>query len=220
MADMEIVSCGYPLVIPDIYAGDFDEEAPVREQLWKPQPDEVVLDIGCSLGTYTLPALAAGAFVLAVDCLHVDPLVAMAHENGLNRRLIALADTLAADTYGYPAWLTDAISFDGTSYPEVLDEGKNWTTIDNLVLEYKLSRVDWIKVDTEGGELPVLRGALGTLQRWHPKLVIEEHSHMPHVRAARAGDQLHGYLFELGYEIRRFPYHNREHWFCEAVNGR
>jgi hypothetical protein len=37
----------------------------------------------------------------------------------------------------------------------------------------ELHRVDLIKVDVEGSELPVLRGAQKTLQHHHPALIVE-----------------------------------------------
>jgi FkbM family methyltransferase len=46
--------------------------------------------------------------------------------------------------------------------------------IDDVVRELNLSRVDAIKVDVEGAEVYVLRGAANTLKRFHPKVVIEQ----------------------------------------------
>jgi FkbM family methyltransferase len=45
--------------------------------------------------------------------------------------------------------------------------------IDDVVRELNLARVDVIKVDVEGAEVSVMRGALDTLRRFHPKVVIE-----------------------------------------------
>ena len=45
--------------------------------------------------------------------------------------------------------------------------------IDDVVRELNLTRVDAIKVDVEGAEVFVLRGAVNTLKRFHPKVVIE-----------------------------------------------
>lgn len=45
--------------------------------------------------------------------------------------------------------------------------------IDDVVRELNLSRVDAIKIDVEGAEVSVLRGALKTLNRFHPKVVVE-----------------------------------------------
>src|SRR5579864_6709003 len=45
--------------------------------------------------------------------------------------------------------------------------------IDDVVRELGLTRVDAIKIDVEGAEVIVLRGAVNTLQRFHPKLAVE-----------------------------------------------
>ncbi len=45
--------------------------------------------------------------------------------------------------------------------------------IDNVVRELGLNRLDVMKVDVEGAEYLVLRGARETLLRFHPKLVME-----------------------------------------------
>jgi FkbM family methyltransferase len=45
-------------------------------------------------------------------------------------------------------------------------------TIDDLVARRALPRVDFIKLDIEGAELPALRGAVQTLRRFRPTLAI------------------------------------------------
>ena len=46
------------------------------------------------------------------------------------------------------------------------------TTVDNIVRELHLSRVDFIKMDIEGAEVRALHGAKETLQRFRPRLSI------------------------------------------------
>jgi hypothetical protein len=52
------------------------------------------------------------------------------------------------------------------------------TTIDRLVEELHLSRVDYIKMDIEGSEREALKGARGTLGRFRPRLMLDAY-HRP-----------------------------------------
>lgn len=52
-------------------------------------------------------------------------------------------------------------------------------TIDGVVEEQRLGRVDFIKMDIEGGEVDALRGAEETLKRFTPRLAISVY-HRPH----------------------------------------
>ena len=52
------------------------------------------------------------------------------------------------------------------------------TTIDNMVRELHLSRVDVIKMDIEGAETRALAGAADTIRRMHPMLAIALEHHL------------------------------------------
>jgi len=52
------------------------------------------------------------------------------------------------------------------------------TTIDKLVAELKLDRVDFIKMDIEGAEQRALAGARETLAKYHPRLALASY-HVP-----------------------------------------
>jgi len=66
--------------------------------------------------------------------------------------------------YGKKAWLRQIGS------EEVAVE-----TLDSVVSKLKPSRIDIVKIDTEGSELEVLKGATETLRNFHPKIVAETH---------------------------------------------
>jgi hypothetical protein len=52
------------------------------------------------------------------------------------------------------------------------------TTVDHLVEELHLPRVDFIKMDIEGAEREALRGATQTLARYFPELMLDSY-HRP-----------------------------------------
>ena len=54
------------------------------------------------------------------------------------------------------------------------------TTLDQWQLEKKLDRVDLIKMDIEGAELPALQGGKELIQRFRPSLIIELNSTTSH----------------------------------------
>ena len=46
------------------------------------------------------------------------------------------------------------------------------TTIDRIVTEYGLARVDLIKADVKGAGEPAIRGASATIRNFHPRLAF------------------------------------------------
>ncbi len=84
------------------------------------------------------------------------------------------------------------------------------TTIDKLVAELKLDRVDYIKFDIEGAEPKALAGASETLRKYRPRLSIASYHEPDHpklipevVRAARPDYQMQcGPCSETEHSIR------------------
>lgn len=54
----------------------------------------------------------------------------------------------------------------------------NVVDVDGFAEEYKLPRLDLLKMDIEGAELDALRGAAASLRRWRPKLHICAYHHI------------------------------------------
>lgn len=82
----------------------------------------------------------------------------------------------------------------------VTDEGEltqESVSIDELVNKLRLARLDWIKLDIEGGEVEALRGASRTLRDYGPKLFIEVHG---------TKDIVATILHKAGYEVIRELY--------------
>ena len=51
-------------------------------------------------------------------------------------------------------------------------------SIDDFIEEHNIKRVDFIKIDTEGYEKPVIQGARETIKRFHPVIVCSAY-HLP-----------------------------------------
>ncbi len=189
-------------------AGQFDDENEIRSAYWHVAPGDVVIDVGCGVGSYTIPALEAGATVVAVDPFqdYLTELWANCTAQGASTsRLITVCEALAAPG-GYSPELWAGMA--GARWPHLLAQrGHAFATLDELADRLELDRLDWLKIDVEGAELGVLQGGLESLRRWHPKLIIEDHTLVyEFVRAMGSEAACLALLGELGYVIEKVPY--------------
>jgi FkbM family methyltransferase len=76
------------------------------------------------------------------------------------------------------------------------------TTLDELVEELGLEHVNLMKIDTEGSELLILKGALRTLRRFKPKIIVEVHSRRLRNEVLRMLSRIN---YKLIYEKINFP---------------
>jgi FkbM family methyltransferase len=146
---------------------------------------DIVLDCGANVGVFTRVALQAGAqLVVAIE---------LAPENLECLRRNFDADIRAGSVIVYPKGVWDKDDFltlnvdPGNSaadsvvmHPETSHQGPRveLTTIDKIVAELKLKRVDFIKMDIEGAEQNALRGGRETLAKYHPRLALSAY-HRP-----------------------------------------
>lgn len=147
--------------------------------------DAVVIDVGANIGAQALPLasrLGAKGRVIAVepadaamvrlrDNCALNPALS-ARVTLVHRALVAPGDT-AAQTYfaSWPLALAEGAHPVHQGAPE--PSSATGSTLDGLIDELGLTRVDVIKLDVDGNELPVLRGASATLARHRPVVVFE-----------------------------------------------
>jgi FkbM family methyltransferase len=149
------------------------------------RPGDVVLDCGANVGSFTRHALDAGASrVVAiepapenVECLRrtyageirdgrviLYPKGVWDHDDTLVIRRIG----------GQSGGDSVALKFPGSEAGPTVP----LTTIDKLVEELRLDRVDYIKMDIEGAEKNALTGARATVARFKPRMAISM-EHLP-----------------------------------------
>lgn len=173
----------------------FEDEIDIKDSYWRDfAPGDVVVDVGALWGSYTLPALAQGAEVIAVE-----PMASAAE---------TLAESVAAN--GWTCRIERVVLFDGTPYPPDLcaevfgqrypERDLVFSTLDELAL----GDVTQIKLDVEGAELGVIRGGLGMIRRCHPRLLIEAHDGV-YAYCAREGTtaKLTALLRAEGYDVAK-----------------
>jgi FkbM family methyltransferase len=140
---------------------------------------DIVLDCGASDGDFTREALEAGAKLVvsieispvAVECLRLN----LAKPIAQGRAIVYPKGVW--DTEGSLTLNVSDSNFAANSvvlHPEGShhDVEVPLTTIDKIVSELGLPRVDFIKMDIEGAEVRALAGARSTIARFKPRLSI------------------------------------------------
>jgi FkbM family methyltransferase len=133
------------------------------------EPGDVVLDIGSNIGEYALAAAAAGASrVLAFEpdpvaaaCLRANAAASGAIE--VHERLLWKCEEELSFTMAYESADSTVFTVDADK-----DRGRvtlRGVTLDAVLAEAGVERVDFLKLDAEGAEPEVLAGAAGTLAR-------------------------------------------------------
>ncbi len=139
---------------------------------------DIVLDCGASDGDFTRQALEAGA--QTVVAIEISPSSAecirrnLASETAAGRVIVYPKgvwnkdDTLTLNVDDTNFAANSVVMHSDSSHPSVMVP---LTTIDKLVAELRLPRVDFIKMDIEGAEVPALAGGHETIARFKPRLV-------------------------------------------------
>jgi FkbM family methyltransferase len=179
------------------------------------RPGMVVFDLGANLGQYTL--LSAKAVGPGGKVHSFEPSSSMFEELRFNIDLndvsaLCVANRLAvSDTRGI-AWLSkhapggevfDSLAPDHLSSQQKVTgyEKVETTTVDAYVRENDIPRVDFLKIDIEGAELPALRGARKLLSDGDaPTILVELADVTAQAFGYRALDTW-DFLSDLGYRM-------------------
>jgi FkbM family methyltransferase len=185
------------------------------------RPGDVVFDIGANVGAHTLGLAASvgpAGTVVAIEptdeafgkltrnvALNPD----LAARVRLRQRLMAARAEDPAPSALYSSW---PLRPTGPVHPHhggrlVTTAGASVATLDGLMEQEGLSRLDLIKIDVDGFEARVLAGGARTLGRCQPVLVMELAPYV-HAEAGGSFSELLGLLRACGYQA------------VEAGNGR
>ena len=144
------------------------------------QMGDIVVDCGAHVGVFVDQALRRGAKkVIAIDpdpiqieCLrrNFSSEIAAGKVVVVPKAVWSREDTLKLHLSARNSGMSSVVEHRGGEELTVAA-----TTIDRLVVELNLERVDYIKFDIEGAEREALKGAVETLSDFRPRLLIDSY---------------------------------------------
>jgi len=154
-----------------------------------PQKGDVVLDVGAHIGMYAIHAarkVGPSGLVVAVE---PNPLAFRSLDSNVHLNRLAnvkLVEKALGAQQGEVDIFTDKSGTSASSlfynhvetlnihHGEILRLSANMTTVDNLLRDRNLNRVDLVKIDAEGAETAILKGATASLSNGIIRRVVVE----------------------------------------------
>ncbi len=175
--------------------------------MFNPQAEDVVIDVGAHIGLYTFLAsdrIGKKGVVISLEP-HPDNFRLLKKNIRLNKKTNVMPLQYVVWSENKVLKLYESVSIGahhsvfgarkGVSESYIL---VNTITIDSLMEKLKKRKVDWIKIDVEGSELEVIRGAKKTLLKHNIKIIVECISKKSYLKTK-------DFLEKLGYSMKRTP---------------
>jgi FkbM family methyltransferase len=198
--------------------GDYENDA-LSFILARLDAGSVFVDVGANIGVFALPVAKKVGPTGAVLAVEASPRVFPYLEGNLKLNQlehVRSVNAAAADAAGTVPFYEAPVNHFGMGSLAAQFDGKpipvHASTLDQLTVEAKLSRVDLLKIDVEGFEVKVLEGARGLLSSVHPPLIVFEFCDWAEARVpgAQVGDAQR-LLFQLGFSIWQLAEFGKKH---------
>jgi FkbM family methyltransferase len=173
------------------------------------QPGMTVIDVGANAGVYTFSAaqkVGETGKVIAIEPFSgcVNLLNETVRLNGLSQ--VKVCHGAASDRSGSVKLSLQASSelneISDKDLPEGTYEEVESFTLDSLIEKFQLTQLDFLKIDAEGHEIPVLKGSDRILREFRPIILYEN------IAGSQGSNLPVGeFLQQYGYEIHIYkPY--------------
>lgn len=154
-------------------------------------PDGNAVDVGARYGEYTRYLISHFDHVY---CFEPRDNVANKFARNVDVSKVSFYPTAIGDQSGTVDMYGGAIGKDGPK------EHKHRTRPVHTLDQFDLPDVRYIKIDVEGYELKVLKGAVNTIQKYRPLIVIEQNGQDERFGHSESGEASQ-FLINLDYEI-------------------
>jgi FkbM family methyltransferase len=211
---------GKKIVVDKNVEADFvGGEGPIAAKYLEIKEGEVFFDVGAAWAMWTLYGLACGASVYSFEpsLPHYNNLVKYVEANEGHERCKVFC--VGLDKVHRMATLADWYHEHGW-HGELTPDCFVLTQFDRLDSFLSvLKRLDWIKMDVEGGELDVLFGGVQALEKFHPNLIIENHANVDQIgawmKASGTLDKMITFITAMNYTITEEPHQMRSFLICK-----
>lgn len=188
-----------------IYTERFEDEVinTIRERVRR---DMTCLDIGANLGLMAIEMAAKGADVYAFEPDHYN--YHLLKRNLRANRLNASTFNIAMLNHGgYTEFYYDHKNLGNHSVAASNIEQPSGRThvFCSSIDEFFKTKIDFIKVDTQGCDYHVLKGGTQSIMKWHPEMIVEYYPKGLLNMGILPGRLLE-FISELGYEYETIDY--------------
>jgi FkbM family methyltransferase len=167
--------------IQDVYVSMLSHEGDIVEH-FTPKPGDVVIDVGAAFGLYSILASKMVGPKGKVVAIEPEPKIFQMLNSNIELNKLSNVKTLNYGAYSEETKLQLYSSY--SVIPERAGKNPSDFTeveckkLDNLIFEIEnINEVNWIKIDVEGAELEVLKGATKILSKSKDiSLLIEIHN--------------------------------------------
>jgi len=164
--------------------------------------DAVCIDVGANIGYWSV-FLSRRQGVNSIHCFEPDPITFEVLKNNLDGADNVIINNSALCDHSGTLDLYIDPDHSGDNRPQPVYGRKYISvtalTMDDYVINNKLKKVDFVKIDVQGGERSVLEGGCGSIREYRPILFVEFAPEMNDINQPPLAD----YLMDL---LSRFDY--------------
>ena len=191
------------------HMGDGNREPWLIEALSDVKEGDLFVDIGANLGLFAIPVgKITKVIAFEPDAVNYDLLIKNTTLNGVQENVTVLKNIVSdidgkmklySSKFSQIATIVDPSRVDWE--PEIVSEVDS-VTIDKFMEDDKIEKIDWLKIDVEGGEYQILKGAKNSLtNKKIENILVEIHASLPE-----------GITYNDVYDLLRENYEIKDLW--------